>query len=62
MNNIKDLFKKELQQKGDNALLSVKYMGISFDDIQKAYEELGLRSPITIVKSQTQPILRKRLG
>ena len=62
MNNIKDLFKKELQQKGDKALLSVKYMGISFDDIQKAYEELGLHSPITIVKSIPTPYTEKGWG
>ncbi len=62
MNNIKDLFKKELQQKGDNTLLSVKYMGISFDDIQKAYEELGLRSPITIVKSPPNPYSERGWG
>ena len=62
MNSIKDLFKKELQQKGDNALLNVKYMGISFDDIQKAYKELGLHSPITIVKSEMNTYLEKGWG
>ncbi len=55
MNNIKDLFKKELQQKGDQTLLNVRYMGISFDDIKESYEELGLHSPITIVKSRHNP-------
>jgi len=51
MSDIKDFFKKELQQKGDRALLNVKYMGISYDEIKYVYSELGLPSPITLIKN-----------
>lgn len=51
MNNIKDLFKKELQQNGDKALLDARYMGIGHDDIFTAYEELDMDLPIKLLES-----------
>jgi len=51
MNNLKDIFKKELQLKGDKALLDARYMGIGHDDIFTAYEELDMDLPIKLIKS-----------
>jgi hypothetical protein len=51
MDNLKDIFKKELQQKGDKALLDARYMGIGHDDIFTAYEELGMDLPIKIIRN-----------
>jgi len=51
MNNLKDIFKKELQLKGDKALLDARYMGIGHDDIFTAYEELDMDLPIKLVKT-----------
>ena len=51
MNNLKDIFKKELQLKGDKALLDARYMGIKHDDIFTAYDELGMDLPIKLTKS-----------
>lgn len=51
MENLKDIFKKELQLKGDEALLDARYMGIGHDDIFTAYEELGMDLPIKLIKS-----------
>ena len=50
MNNLKDIFKKELQLKGDKALLDARYMGIGHDDIFTAYEELGMDLPIKLMR------------
>lgn len=62
MKTKKEIFKTLLKEKGDKALLDVKYMGISADDIIDSYQELGLRSPVTIVKSETNPYLEKGWG
>ncbi len=51
MNNLKDIFKKELQLKGDKALLDARYMGIGHDDIFTAYEELDMDLPIKLLES-----------
>jgi len=51
MSNLKDIFKKELQQKGDKALLDARYMGIGHDDIFTAYDELGMDLPIKIIRN-----------
>jgi len=51
MNNLKDIFKKELQLKGDKALLDARYMGIGHDDIFTAYDELGMDLPIKLMES-----------
>lgn len=51
MSNLKDIFKKELQQKGDNALLNARYMGIGHDDIFTAYDELDMDLPIKLIPS-----------
>jgi len=51
MNNLKDIFKKELQLKGDKALLDARYMGIGHDDIFTCYDELGMDLPIKLIKS-----------
>jgi hypothetical protein len=51
MNNLKDIFKKELQLKGDKALLDARYMGIGHDDIFTAYDELGMDLPIKLTQS-----------
>jgi len=51
MNNLKDIFKKELQLKGDKALLDARYMGIGHDDIFTTYEELGMDLPIKLSKT-----------
>lgn len=51
MNNLKDIFKKELQLKGDKALLDARYMGIGHDDIFTAYDELGIDLPIKLMES-----------
>ena len=51
MENLKDIFKKELQLKGDKALLTARYMGIGHDDIFTAYEELDMDLPIKLIKS-----------
>ena len=48
---VKDKFKELLKQEGDKALLKVKYMGIGYNDIMDAYNELGMPSPISIVKN-----------
>ena len=59
---VKDKFKELLKQEGDKALLKVKYMGIGYNDIMDAYNELGMPSPITIVKSELNPYLEKGWG
>ena len=51
MKTSKDIFKEKLQKEGDKALLLAKYMGVSADDIIDAYHELGLDSPIKLVKN-----------
>ena len=51
MKNLKDIFKKELQLKGDKALLDARYMGIGHDDIFTAYEELDMDLPIKLLES-----------
>jgi hypothetical protein len=51
MNKIKNKFKELLQQKGDESLLDAKYMGISFDDIQECYYELGLDLPFKLIEN-----------
>ena len=51
MENLKDIFKKELQLKGDEALLTARYMGIGHEDIFTAYEELDMDLPIKLIKS-----------
>ena len=51
MKTSKDIFKEKLQKEGDKALLLAKYMGVSADDIVDAYHELGLDSPIKLVKN-----------
>ena len=51
MKTSKDIFKDKLQKEGDKALLLAKYMGVSADDIVDAYHELGLDSPIKLVKN-----------
>jgi len=62
MNKKKEKFQELLLQKGDKALLDVKYIGVNADDIIDVYHELGLRSPITIVKSEPNPYLEKGWG
>jgi len=62
MNKKKEKFQELLLQKGDKALLDVKYIGVSAHDIIDAYHELGLHSPVTIVKSETNPYLEKGWG
>ena len=62
MNKKKEKFQELLLQKGDKALLDVKYIGVNADDIIYVYHELGLRSPITIVKSEPNPYLEKGWG
>ena len=62
MKTSKDIFKDKLQKEGDKALLVAKYMGVSADDIIDTYHELGLDSPITIVKSERNPYLEKGWG
>ena len=62
MKTIKKKFQELLKNNGDKALLDVKYLGISPNDIIDTYQELGLRSPITIVKSQPHPYLEKGWG
>ena len=51
MKTKKEIFKNLLKEKGDKVLLDVKYMGISADDIIDSYHELGLDSPIKLVKN-----------
>ena len=51
MKTSKDIFKEKLQSEGDKTLLFAKYMGVSADDIADAYHELGLDSPIKLVKN-----------
>ena len=51
MNNLKDIFKKELQLKGDKALLDARYMGIGHDDIFTVYDELGMDLPIKLIQN-----------
>ena len=51
MENLKDIFKKELQLKGDEALLTARYMGIGHEDIFTAYEELDMDLPIKLLES-----------
>lgn len=51
MKTSKDIFKEKLQSEGDKALLFAKYMGVSADDVVDAYHELGLNSPIKLVKN-----------
>jgi len=51
MNNLKDIFKKELQLKGDKSLLDARYMGIGHHDIFTAYEELDMDLPIKLLES-----------
>jgi len=62
MNKKQDKFRELLFQKGDEALLDAKYIGVSADEIIDAYHELGLDSPITIVKSEPNPYLEKGWG
>ena len=59
---VKDKFKELLKQEGDTALLKVKYVGIGYNDIIDAYNELGMFPPITIVKSEPNPYLEKGWG
>ena len=59
---VKDKFKELLKLEGDKALLKVKYMGIGYNDIMDAYNELGMPSPITIVKSTPNPYLERGWG
>lgn len=51
MNILKEKLKKLLIQKGDDALLDVKYMGIGYEDIIESYLELNMTSPIHLIKN-----------
>ena len=49
MNKLQEKFQELLRQKGDNALLDVRYMGIDYDDIMKAYLSLDMQPPVVII-------------
>ena len=55
MSNLKDIFKKELQLKGDKALLDARYMGIGHTTIVDAYKELGMDLPYKIIENNWLP-------
>jgi hypothetical protein len=50
---IVEQLKKLITEKGDGALLFLKYLNASFDDVNQAYNELGLSAPIALLRSQT---------
>lgn len=49
MNKLQEKFQELLRQKGDEALLDVKYMGIDYDDIIEAYLSLDMKPPVVII-------------
>lgn len=49
MGKLQEKFQELLRQKGDEALLDVKYMGIDYNDILKAYLSLDMSPPVVIV-------------
>ena len=49
MNKLQEKFQELLRQKGDSALLDVRYMGIDYDDIMKAYLSLDMKPPVVII-------------
>lgn len=49
MNKLQEKFQELLRQKGDEALLDVRYMGIDYDDIMKAYLSLDMKPPVVII-------------
>jgi hypothetical protein len=49
MNKLQEKFQELLRQKGDKALLDVRYMGIDYDDIIKAYLSLNMKPPVVII-------------
>ena len=49
MNKLQEKFQELLRQKGDKALLDVRYMGIDYDDIMKAYLSLDKQPPVVII-------------
>jgi len=44
-------FKDLLEKEGDNALLNAKYLSITAEEVESAYEMSSLPSPITIIKT-----------
>ena len=51
MTTPKEIFKKKLEEKGDKSLLDAKYIGVSADEIIDCYNEMGLKSPITLIEN-----------
>lgn len=49
MNKLQEKFQELLREKGDKALLDVRYMGIDYDDIMKAYLSLDMQPPVVII-------------
>ena len=48
-------FMSLIEKDGDSALNNARYLNISADEVIKAYNNLNLRPPITIVKSPPNP-------
>lgn len=49
MNKLQEKFQELLREKGDKALLDVRYMGIDYDDIIEAYLSLDMKPPVVII-------------
>ena len=61
-NIIVEKLKKLITEKGDGALLYLKYLNASFDDVNQAYNELGLSAPIALLRSQSSQYMTTGWG
>lgn len=48
MSQVREFFKKRLEDIGHGALKEIKYYGIGYEDIVLSYEEMGQKCPIYI--------------
>lgn len=61
-NIIVEKLKKLITEKGDGAFLFLKYLNAGFDDVNQAYNELGLTSPIALLRSKTSQYITTGWG
>lgn len=60
MKTKKEIFKKTVEQKGDEALLDIRYIGVSPNDVIEVYHELGMDPPIIIKKNTWSPTFMEK--